>query len=113
MSKNTEKINTNTSDLDLKTSDEFVQCFIDEEKTVIEALSKAKEQIAKEQRAKERRAKEQIAKERRAKERSAKERRAKDPSAKERREKDRIPNPASRVLVRGSNPGPGPPHSGV
>jgi N-acetylmuramic acid 6-phosphate etherase len=46
MSKNTEKINTNTSDLDLKTSDEFVQCFIDEEKTVIEALSKAKEQIA-------------------------------------------------------------------
>lgn len=46
MSKNTEKINANTNDLDLKTSDQFVQCFIDEEKTVIEALSKAKEQIA-------------------------------------------------------------------
>lgn len=44
--KNTEKINENTQDLDLKNSEEFVQCFLDEDKRVHDALVQAKVQIA-------------------------------------------------------------------
>tara|TARA_B100001989_G_C24475519_1_gene431574 strand:- start:124 stop:1047 length:924 start_codon:yes stop_codon:yes gene_type:complete len=44
--KNTEKINENTQDLDLKTSEEFVEICIEEDKKVLEAIAGAKTQIA-------------------------------------------------------------------
>jgi N-acetylmuramic acid 6-phosphate etherase len=43
--KNTEKINIHTKDLDLKTTEEFVNICLGEDREVLEAVSKAKEQI--------------------------------------------------------------------
>ena len=46
MEKNTEKINSNSQDLDLKTSEEFVEICLQEDKQVFNAIAQAKEQIA-------------------------------------------------------------------
>jgi N-acetylmuramic acid 6-phosphate etherase len=44
--KNTEAINVNSTNLDLLNSEEFVECFINEDQAVLKALKKAKMQIA-------------------------------------------------------------------